>query len=117
MVSSLQERTPDCISYDTQPITWQVFLTNTADKAQRKMDKPLRVKIKDAVLSLSHNPELQGEQLSQPLTNVYSRHIKYKGKEFRVAYQIVQETNSVIILLIGPHENFYKKLKNFIYAI
>jgi mRNA interferase RelE/StbE len=95
---------------------WQVMLTNTADKAQRKLDKPLRTMIHTALTGLCSNPERRGERLSQPLSNIFSHHIKYKGKEFRIAYQLSPETECVIILLIGPHENFYKKLKNLVFA-
>lgn len=95
---------------------WTLYLTRTADKAQKNMDKPLRMLIRDALLRLCQNPERLGERLSQPLTSVFSHHITYKGKEFRIAYQLSPETESVVILLIGPHENFYKKLKNLLYA-
>ncbi len=94
----------------------QLFLTRTADKAQRKLDKPLREKIKLALMDIASNPEQKGEKLSQPLTMVYSYHMKYMGREYRIAYQYTLDSESVIILLIGPHENFYKKVKNLLYG-
>jgi mRNA interferase RelE/StbE len=95
---------------------FSVFLTKTADKGQRKLDQPLREKIRDALLRIGQNPRQSGERLSQPLTSVFSHHVKYKGKEFRIAYQISEETESVVVLLIGPHENFYRRLKGLVYA-
>lgn len=95
---------------------WSIFLTRTADKCQRNLDKPLRMMIRDALTRLCEDPERLGERLSQPLTGVLSHHITYKGKEFRIAYQLAPETESIVILLIGPHENFYRKLKNLLYA-
>ena len=95
---------------------WSVFLTRTADKNQRKLDKPLRIQIRNALLRICSDPERQGERLSQPLTSVYSHHITYQGKEYRIAYQLMPETESVVVVLIGPHENFYRKLKNLLYA-
>jgi mRNA-degrading endonuclease RelE of RelBE toxin-antitoxin system len=93
-----------------------IFLTRTADKAQRKMDKPLRIRIRDSIVRIAESPESLGERLSQPLTNVYSHHITYQGQEYRIAYQIDGDTQNVVILLIGPHENFYKRLKSLLYA-
>jgi mRNA-degrading endonuclease RelE of RelBE toxin-antitoxin system len=95
---------------------WTLFLTRTADKGQRKLDKPLRIAIRDALIRLCTDPENLGERLSQPLTSVFSHHLTYKGKEFRIAYQLSPETESVVVLLIGPHENFYRKLKNLLYG-
>ncbi len=97
-------------------MSWGIHLTRTADKNQRKLDKPLRILIRDALLRICQCPDRLGERLSQPLTAVYSHHVTYKGREFRIAYQIVPETESVVVLLIGPHENFYKRLKNLVYA-
>lgn len=96
--------------------SWTIFLSRTADKAQKKMDKPLRIALRDALMRLCLAPERLGERLSQPLTSVYSHHITYKGKEFRIAYQLCPETETIMVLLIGPHENFYRKLKNLLYA-
>jgi mRNA interferase RelE/StbE len=93
-----------------------IFLTRNADKAQRKLDKPLRTLIRDALLKIGKSPQSVGERLSSPLTSVYSHHITYQGKEFRIAYQFFEDQESVMVLLIGPHENFYKKLKNLLYA-
>lgn len=91
-------------------------LTRTADKSQRKLDTPLRLIVRDAILEICTDPLRLGERLSQPLTTIYSHHIKYKGREFRIAYEISEATEQVVVLLIGPHENFYKKLKNLMYA-
>lgn len=86
-------------------------LTRTAYRSQRKLDKPLREKIKASLLHIARAPEDVGEKLSMPLEGIYSHHIKYKGNEFRIAYVIQPDTQSVVIILMGPHENFYKKLK------
>lgn len=100
----------------TPSAAWQLHLTRSADKVQSKLDKPLRIVIRDALLRLCQNPEQLGEKLSQPLTSVYSHHVKYQGREYRIAYKLLPESESIVVLLIGPHENFYKRLKNLVYA-
>ena len=95
----------------------QLVLTHTADKAQRKLDKPLREIILKALLDISSSPENKGEKLTQPLTGVYSHHVRWKGREFRIAYQYHMPSDCVVILLIAPHENFYKRVKNLMDAI
>ena len=90
---------------------YEIFLTNTANKSQKNLDKPLRIKIRDSLLEIAEDPENTGEKLVSPLTDIYSHHIKYKGKEFRVAYTIDTDNSIVMIHLIAGHENFYKKLK------
>lgn len=96
--------------------TLSVYLTRTADKSQKKLDKPLRIQIRNSLQQIAADPESVGERLTTPLTGVYSHHIKYKGKEFRIAYMINPDSECVVILLIGPHENFYRRLKQVVDA-
>jgi mRNA interferase RelE/StbE len=95
---------------------FEVLLTRTADKAQRKLDKPLRIKVRDALLRLSQNPQQAGEALTSPLSSIFTSHLNYHGKEYRIAYQVHPECDTVWVLLIGPHENFYRNLKNLVDA-
>ena len=90
---------------------FEVFLTNSADKSQKKLDKALRLKIKESIEQISKDPENSGEKLVSPLSDIYSYHIKYKGKEIRIAYGINLEEQIVYIYLVAFHENFYKRLK------
>jgi mRNA interferase RelE/StbE len=90
---------------------WQLQLTHTAMKAQRKLDRPLREKIMAALTRIAALPEQVGEALRSPLQGTYSHHFTYHGKEFRIAYQVLAQQATVIVLLIGPHENFYRQLK------
>lgn len=89
----------------------QLYLTRTADKAQKKLDKPLREKIREALMEILQAPTRKGERLSQPLTMVFSHHVKYQGKEFRIAYQYESDSDCVFILLIAPTKIFTKKSK------
>jgi len=95
-------------------MAYEILLTNTADKCQKKLDKPLRIAVRDSLLTIAEDPENTGEKLSTPLTDVYSHHLKYKGKEFRIAYTINEQELIVIVHLIAAHENFYKKLRQML---
>lgn len=98
-------------STDVLDASWQLQLTHTAMKAQRKLDRPLREKILHALTRIAALPLQVGEALRSPLLGTYSHHFTYHGKEFRIAYQVLVPQQTVIVLLIGPHENFYRQLK------
>ncbi|MFM7390700.1 MAG: type II toxin-antitoxin system RelE family toxin [Vampirovibrionales bacterium] len=95
---------------------YTLLLTHTAEKSQRKLDKPLRLKLKQALALLMHTPHTVGEALKQPLTGVYSHHLTYHGVEWRIAYTIDTLRLEVIVVHIGSHENFYKTLKRWLFA-
>lgn len=98
------------------PSPYHLLLTRTAEKAQKNLDKPLRLKLKAALEGLMVAPRQQGEQLKDPLSTLLAHHVKYQGIEWRIAYQIDEEAHRVVIVMIGPHENFYKSLKRLIDA-
>jgi mRNA-degrading endonuclease RelE of RelBE toxin-antitoxin system len=91
-------------------------MTRTAAKALSKLDKPLALALATAMQALSQYPKQAGERLSQPLIPLYSRHVTYKGKEYRLAYEVDDLAKTVVVLLVGSHENFYRKLKQHFYS-
>ena len=95
-----------------KPPVYEVLLSRSAVAAQKKLDKPLRLLLKQALELLATNPTGLGEQLKQPLTMLRSHHVRYKGLEWRIGYQFNEDTHVIYVLLIGPHENFYRSLKN-----
>lgn len=94
----------------------EIHLTKRADKSSRRFDKALRLRILSALQEIQLQPETTGEKLSSPLTGVYAYRLTYQGKEYRIAYQICPAVNRIVILMIGSHENFYKRLQKFLYA-
>jgi mRNA-degrading endonuclease RelE of RelBE toxin-antitoxin system len=95
----------------TTSSAYEVMLSRSAVKAQTKLDKPLRLLLKQALELLATNPKGLGEQLKQPLTMLRSHHVRYKGLEWRIAYQLNEDAHVIYVVLIGPHENFYRTLK------
>ncbi len=93
---------------------YSVLLSRSAVSAQKKWDKPLRLLLKTALEHLALNPKGLGEQLKQPLSMLRSHHVRYKGLEWRIGYQLNEETHTIYVILIGPHENFYRSLKNWL---
>jgi mRNA-degrading endonuclease RelE of RelBE toxin-antitoxin system len=91
---------------------YQVMLANKAATSIKKLDKPLKLQLKQALERLATDPIALGEQLRQPLSMLRSHHVRYKGLEWRIGYQVNEETHTIFVVLIGPHENFYRTLKS-----
>jgi mRNA-degrading endonuclease RelE of RelBE toxin-antitoxin system len=96
---------------------YQVLLSRSSMKAQKNWDTPLRVKLRAALERLAIDPVSLGERLRQPLTMLRSHHVRYKGLEWRIAYQVNENTQVVYVVLIGPHENFYNRVKKLFDAV
>ncbi|KPJ56194.1 hypothetical protein AMJ49_05485 [Parcubacteria bacterium DG_74_2] len=92
---------------------YQILITPSAKKSAKKLPKLIREKIVIKSQKLKQNPYL-GEKLSSSLHFLYSFHLKVKNVEYRIAYTINTSQKLIIIHLVGPRENFYKKLKHLL---
>lgn len=87
-------------------------------EAVRAVKKDIR-KLPNAVADLletSHFPALKrdphvGEALHQDLKGLWSYHFVHAGTQYRIIYEIDDAAQVVYILLIGPRENLYERLR------
>lgn len=62
-----------------------------------------------AVQKIINNPKI-GEAKIGDLIGVYIYKFKVKDQQWLMAYEIISN-KSLKLLMFGPHENFYQKLK------
>ena len=89
---------------------FSVSLEKSAQKDFRKLEKPLKNKVLDSLKTISGDPS-SGEPLKDGLSVYRSYHFSSQGKQYRIAYVVYSEPNAVVVIMIGPRENFYDKLK------
>ena len=77
----------------------------------KKIGKSVAREIKDKHFrNIKENPSIS-ENLSHIFKGLQSYHLKSGTVEYRIIYEIHQDENLVIVLLIGKRENLYSKLK------
>lgn len=87
----------------------KVFLTPKFAKQLKRLH-PDEKKIMDkAVQKIIDNPKI-GEAKIGDLIGVYIYKFKVKDQQWLMAYEIISN-KSLKLLMFGPHENFYQKLK------
>ena len=87
----------------------KVFLTSKFAKQLKRLH-PAEKKIMDkAVQKIIDNPKI-GEAKIGDLIGVYIYKFKVKDQQWLMAYEIISN-KSLKLLMFGPHENFYQKLK------
>ncbi len=89
---------------------YELVVLNTAARQLRKFDEQVKIRILYALEKISNNPYC-GEVLKGDLSAVYAYHMKIKGVEYRISYQIKEQEIVVVVLQIGTRENFYEELK------
>lgn len=78
---------------------------------KKKLHKNQIKELDMAVRAVLENPEV-GEQKKGDLQSVYVYKCKITKKLFLVAYQFDETT--LTLLMVGPHENFYRELKKIL---
>ena len=87
----------------------QILVTPSFERTLKKLH-PNQKKILDkAVKALASNPEL-GEPKVGDLDGIYVYKFKLLDKQWLLAYRVLS-TKKIKLLLLGPHENFYRELK------
>jgi len=87
----------------------KVFLTPKFAKQLKRLH-PVEKKIMDkAVQKIIDNPKI-GEAKIGDLIDVYIYKFKVKDQQWLMAYDVISN-KSLKLLMFGPHENFYRKLK------
>ncbi len=53
----------------------------------------------------------KGRPLTGDLSGIFSCHVKSDGQEYRIAYVISEDTQTIFVLMVGKRGEFYKMLK------
>ncbi len=86
-------------------MSFQIFLSPSAEKDLRKLERPVFLKIDRALLSLAQNPRppndksLKDKKLAQFRTRV---------GDYRILYDVNSRDKIVYILRIGNRKDIYK---------
>lgn len=84
-------------------------------KAIRSSDRTLYEKMNAAIESIRENP-LIGETKKGDLQGYFCFDVMHMGTNFEICYTLEEDENGqlVIIVLLGPRENFYDTLKRYL---
>ena len=76
-----------------------------------KLDKQLQRIIKESYFAdIEENP-FRAVPLSHEFKGLWSYHFKYKGSQYRIAYEVYPEDEIALLIMIGTREGFYQALK------
>ena len=86
----------------------QVRQTNAFNRAYKRLHRNQQADVDDAVAAIVADPSL-GEARKGDLAGVFVHKFSCVGQLFLLAYEYDPATR--LLLLVGTHENFYRKLK------
>lgn len=89
---------------------YRIFITSSAKRATKKLPLRIRKAAIERINPLKTNP-YSGEKLTKPLHFLFSLHFKFGNVQYQIAYTVDKRKKIIVVHLIGPRENFYRKLQ------
>ena len=88
----------------------RVLVTPTFERAVKKLHKQQKAALDEAVRTIVGQPET-GETKVGDLAGVQVYKFRMDNLLCLLAYRVLDE-NALKLLMVGPHENFYRDLKH-----
>jgi len=85
-------------------LTYTVLLSRQAENFYKKLNTPLKDKVREALITLQNQPHL-GKPLHGDLKGNYSIRI---GK-IRIIYSVSEKDKTIYTVAIGPRKTIYQK--------
>jgi mRNA interferase RelE/StbE len=87
-------------------VTWKVEYTQSAARALRKLDPPVRRQVKAAVERLAEDPT-RGKPLRLTLQGLRS----WRTGEWRIVYRTENDRVVVLVIAVGHRREVYDRLR------
>ncbi len=90
-----------------------VLATNSFSRIPKKLHAKDKKVLDEAVKTVANNPSL-GEEKRGDLVGVFVYRFKLNNQETLLAYGLQpdkKKPTTLVLLAVGPHENFYTQLK------
>ena len=87
----------------------QILVTPSFERTVKKLHANQKKSLDKAVKAVSSNPEVGDPKLGD-LEGIFVYKFKLVDKQWLLAYRVLS-SKKMKLLLLGPHENFYRELK------
>lgn len=89
----------------------KIYQSGSFEKKVKKVSKPEKEALDREVKKIAENPG-NGEEKKGDLRGVFIHKFKLKTTQYLLAYRRVGD--DLELVMIGPHENYYRDLKQYL---
>jgi len=89
----------------------KIYQSRTFENKVKKLSKQEKELLDDEIKKIAENP-LIGEEKKGDLKSVYVHKFKIKSLQYLLSYRKIK--SDIELIMIGPHENYYKELKSYL---
>ncbi|MBA4371929.1 MAG: addiction module toxin RelE [Thermodesulfovibrio sp.] len=89
----------------------RIYQSRTFGNKVKKLATQEKEALDDEIKKIADNP-LIGEEKKGDLKAVYVHKFKIKSLKYLLSYRRIK--SDIELIMIGPHENYYKELKSYL---
>jgi mRNA interferase RelE/StbE len=91
----------------------KIFQSRSFERKVKKLSKPEKKVLDKQILKIAENSSV-GVEKKGDLRGVYIHKFKIKNTQYLLSYRYIG--NDLELIMLGPHENYYRDLKNYLKA-
>lgn len=91
----------------------KILQSRSFERKVKKFGKQEKKALDKQILKIAENPSVGAEKKGD-LRGVYVHKFKIKNTQYLLSYHFVG--TDLELIMIGPHENYYRDLKNYLKA-
>ena len=91
----------------------KILQSRSFERKVKKFGKQEKKVLDKQVLKITETPSV-GSEKKGDLRGVYVHKFKIKNTQYLLSYRFIG--NDLELIMIGPHENYYRDLKNYLKA-
>jgi len=88
----------------------KVFRSRSFEKKVKKFSKAQKLDLDEQIKQIMEDPSI-GTEKKGDLRGIYIHKFKIRTIQYLLAYRIVEE--NLELIMIGPHQNYYRDLKKY----
>ena len=89
----------------------RIYQSRSFENKVKKLSKDEKKLLDDEIKKIAENP-LIGEEKRGDLKAVYVHKFRIKSLQYLLSYRMIK--SDIELIMIGPHENYYKELKSYL---
>ncbi len=89
----------------------RIFQSRSFERKVRKFSKVQKKKLDEEINKIVDNPSI-GSEKKGDLRGVFVHKFKIHSFQYLLAYRFTRE--NLELIMIGPHENYYRDLKSYL---
>jgi mRNA interferase RelE/StbE len=89
----------------------KIYQSRSFENKVKKLSKQEKEILDDEIRKIAGNP-LIGAEKKGDLRGIYVHKFKIKSLQYLLSYRMIK--SDMELIMIGPHENYYKDLKSYL---